>query len=142
MAAPLLDINTLVESRHVRIDGAMYKLAGPLQLPFFTNARLAWIGERAGDILEKGHDATKDERGEFDALVREGVSLVLEAPPDVLAKLTDASCFSILTVFGAFPSGRATAGETGARSRIGASNSRGSKSGTAGRRRNGARASR
>jgi hypothetical protein len=129
----VLDIDTVVERLHVRIDGVPHLLSHPNALSLQGHLRMEKIGPRMGELLiaSAQRELTGDEAEELDHLLKEGCRLVLEAPDSVHAKLRDTHRVLILQVFTQLQSRLATGvGQTTTPARTGAKSSRGSRGST------------
>jgi hypothetical protein len=97
----VLDIDTVVERLHVRIDGVPHQLSHPNALSLRNHIRMEKIGPRMSALLMASSEnaLTDDAEAELQGLLDEGCRLVLEAPPVVHAKLRDKHRVAILQVF-------------------------------------------
>jgi hypothetical protein len=145
--APLLDLATLVDPVHVRIDGALYELHRPDRLSI---AQLAEVERLRPQIaqLEQFRGGTVGTLSDEDlataaVAIARVCEIVLAAPADVQARLSDVQRVAILQAFTELSSrpARRAAGATrrtaGARSTTGATSPRGSRASTAALRRTG-----
>jgi hypothetical protein len=96
MAEPILDINTFVEHRTVRIDGVDYDLVNAGELSALDNHRLSKRAARAKELVEAEDEAQVLELGEhLDWLCR----LVLRAPDEIHKRLTETHRLAIVQSF-------------------------------------------
>jgi hypothetical protein len=138
----VLDLNTIVEKLHVRIDGVPHHFSHPDALTLQGHLRMERIGPRMGALLEAvAAGATTDaDDQELALLLDEGCRLVLDAPDSVHAKLLDTHRVLILDAFTQLRlKGRAAEAtlKTKARPRRGVKSSPGSSASTAALRRTG-----
>lgn len=133
MADPItLDFITLHEGPPVKIDGQLYHLRHPDALSIAHLKQMERIGPRAGELLQAA-DLDDAQIGELDALLQRTGAIVLDAPADVQARLSDLQRIQILHAFSRlrFPT-RAEIGVTPPRPRkTGARPSPGSRGSTA-----------
>jgi hypothetical protein len=137
MSELLLNITTVTAPPAViAIDGARYPLLSAEALPLASIQRLQRDAPRLGHLLQID-EKTPDEATETGQLLRAVCALVLDAPADVHARLTDVHRVAIVHSFTQLQSTSATAPmRTRARS-IGAKSSRGSNGSMAARRKRG-----
>jgi len=89
MAAPILDLDKLVDRPTVVIDGKEYWLLTPDILPPLDSHHFHHMWQRTSELMEKA-DLTDDEKAELGALPNRMCRLVLpEAPDAVHEALTD-----------------------------------------------------
>lgn len=98
-ARPALDLTTETDERPiVRIDQIGYELRTSRDLTLQDFKFLERVSIRVGELLTKAN-LSKQESQELAGRLKEIVALALEAPADVLAKLTDIQRVSIFKVF-------------------------------------------
>jgi ribosomal protein S13 len=114
MAEPILSLDTLAEQRSVRIDGVDYPLRSPGQVSLVAYHK---IGRHSRDIARmldetSAADLSDDQVERLSKALSEAVTLMLDAPTEVLARLSDTHRLSILNCFTPTPapSPAATAG--------------------------------
>ncbi len=134
---PLLDLNTLVERKHILIDGQPYEFMVPGAMSLLDYHRVTRLSDTLKGIEDKKDDLSEEDvqRGAkaLDGLCR----LVLEAPSAVHDRLTDLQRTKILEVFRNLPRPAAPAQEERApaaapdgKTSTGANKSRGSRGST------------
>lgn len=138
--APVLDLATLLDPIRVRIDGTLYALHRPDALSLSQVARV--------DALRPDFEALRSSSASFtltldqlktlESVLAEMCLVVLDAPADVQARLSDPQRIAIIQAFTQLPPPRQTAGAVPlAPKSTGARSSRGSRASTAARRRTG-----
>lgn len=95
---PLLDLSTLIQRETIRIDGIVYDLRNSGELTIFDLAHLERTSERVHQLDQLAEPST-DERDEYGRLLAKAVPLILDAPPEVHAKLSTAQREAILWTF-------------------------------------------
>lgn len=125
--APILDLETLVEPRHVRIDRQNYVLRGVDELPIAVIKRLQIDGPRLGTLMEADQLADGEE-AEMARLLGALVDVVLDAPAEVRARLSDVHRMQIAQAFTQLRSSQrlATGAAPEAKSQTGSRSPRGS----------------
>lgn len=101
--AHVLDLTTKAPTRAtIAIDGKAYQLATASDLAISEQMRIARCGARYGGITDATlGDLTDEQIDGLSTDVRDAArALLLEAPDDVFAKLTDEQCLQIVQVFG------------------------------------------
>lgn len=96
--APLLNITTLLPQDSVLIDGVSYFIRNRESLTI----RGSMIVERAFPrliALMASDELTDEQDAEATALLQQTVSVVLDAPADVIAKLTDTQRLNVFMAF-------------------------------------------
>jgi hypothetical protein len=149
MAEPVLDLNTLVERRTIRIDGAPYELTNHSEVSILDYYRIGRQSERLDAMVNQPEAMAPEQVEELQRLLNELVRFVLRAPDDVHARLNDIQKLQIISVFTDLQRGAAApAGatveppRTKAATLTGASSSPGSSGSTVARRSLGSRKSR
>jgi len=142
---PLLNLDTFTEHPSVKIDGVLYGLSPLDALSVFAFQRVRKVAPQIGRLLKK--EITEDESSELETLLVEMCQILLDAPPEVRAKLTVLQQLSVYTAFLMLPRPtllRAVGGQLGTEetSPSGAPSRRGSHGSTGARRSNGSRPSR
>ena len=142
MAAPLLDLNTLVERETVTIDGTRYDMRSDMELSLFELAAL----ERSADkvhAFSRELELTPEQRTEYEQLLERAVAIIMVAPPDVLARLRTGQREAILWTFialsrpGLVPSRATAEPPTKARPKTRSASARASRGSTVARRKRG-----
>lgn len=95
---PVLDLVSLTSTAHVRIDGELYSLRSVMELPLIPAQRLETHARRIGQILAQDATAPDDE-ALASRLLDDSCRIVLDAPPEVHARLTDTLRLAILNAF-------------------------------------------
>lgn len=132
--APVLDLSTVADPRHVRIDGVLHTLRDPDALSLGQTTWMERNGPRLGELLQRADELTDEEDEEASTLLELAIRNVLDAPEEVKAKLTVVQRVHVLNAFTTLRSDKrrpAGASAPAARRRIGASTSRGSNGSTA-----------
>jgi fatty acid/phospholipid biosynthesis enzyme len=136
MAEALLDIATITApAAAVSIDGERYALLSVAALPLASIQRIQRDGPRLGELL-KIEEKTPNQTTETSQLLRSVCELVLEAPADVHARLSDVHRVAIIHSFMQLQSTPVNRPRTGVLS-TGAKSSRGSNGSTVARRKRG-----
>jgi len=101
MAEPVLDITTLVEPVHVRIDGAPHRLLHPDAMTLEQTIHMEDLGPRVQELFTKLRDKTIDDAGrvELDDVLDRAVRLVLDAPDVVHLRLGQRQRFDVIKAF-------------------------------------------
>lgn len=136
---PVLEFDTLNDGLPIRIDGQLYHLRSANALSLGALKRLERLAPRMGALLQQADLSEAEERDVSAGLVQL-CDLVVDAPAEVRARLTDAQRVRILEAFTQLPSPRVTGaipGRGAARGNGGKRPSRGSRGSTAGLRRSG-----
>lgn len=95
---PILDLKTLTSRQQVRIDGRLYELRSPDELSLLAYRQHAARFVRLGALLQKksiNATESKEQAALLDGLCR----LILDAPPQVHARLHDGQRLQIAEVF-------------------------------------------
>lgn len=95
----ILDLTTDTDRPVVTIDGLAYPLrtARDLTLQDFKN--LERLSIRTSDLMTRARTLTKGENLELGTRLKEVAKIALEAPPAVLAKLSDVQRVMVFKVF-------------------------------------------
>jgi len=95
----VLDLTTETDRPVVMIDGIAYPLrtARDLTLQDFKN--LERLSIRTSELMTRARSLTKDENRELAIRLKEVAKIALEAPPGVLAKLSDVQRVMVFKVF-------------------------------------------
>lgn len=101
MADTLLDLTTIVEKFHIRIDGAPHILAHPDALTLAQTMRMDAIRPRMIELLNsfRSGELTPDQEIELGQLLDRGCRVILDAPAVVHDRLVDTQRISILEAF-------------------------------------------
>jgi hypothetical protein len=101
MADPILDLTTVLEPVHVRIDGVPHRLWHSNNLTLAQTVKLEDLGPRVQDLFVALRDDKLDAAGEqeLDEKLAGAVRIVLDAPPAVHARLSQKQRFEILRTF-------------------------------------------
>src|SRR5688500_16166781 len=97
-AHSVLDLSTLVDPTHAQIDGAFYVLRHPESLSLFQLKRVETYMPRIGALLQQDHN-TAEEEAEVARLLDVVCRDVLDAPPEVHARLSDVQRLAIVDAF-------------------------------------------
>lgn len=111
MAAPILDLSTLAPERPtVVINRQPYELRMPDDFGLIELARYERLMHESQAIQNRKSKApiTVDEAQKLSTVLAEAVQLVLQAPADVLAELSDWNRIAILEAFTPAVTGAAT----------------------------------
>lgn len=96
--APTLNLDALTERTIVAIDGTRYELRQRDELPPLDGYRLKKLGKRLLELVA-ADDLTDDQQEDLKTLPRTVCGMVLMAPPEVLAALSDEQCWAVCQVF-------------------------------------------
>jgi hypothetical protein len=137
-STPTLSIETLIPAVSVVIDGTEYAIRSRKQLSIIESTQVASWGERLIALVTRalaGEDAlTPEEEAEAPRLLDRICRVVLRAPEEVHARLTDEDRSALWKLFSQLPSPpplQATGAKTQRRARTtGASSRRGSSAST------------
>lgn len=132
MAAPVLDLSTLIDQPCVRIDEATYTLRHPDAMALLQVKRLEKQSMRIGDLLQQD-ELTAEEEADVARLLNATCREVLEAPDEIHAQLKDLQRIAILDAFMRLRAATMRAQPSGARqgqSQSGARKSRASSAST------------
>lgn len=101
MAAPVLELDTLVERATVVIDGQAYELLNSGELSIFELHKFSNISTEFSGLTAKSADAevTAEQAAAVTSALDRMVRIILKAPDDVLARLKDAHKFKIVAAF-------------------------------------------
>jgi hypothetical protein len=101
MADPILDLTTVLEPVHVRIDGVPHRLWHSNNLTLAQTVKLEDLGPRVQDLFVALRDNKLDAAGEqeLDEKLAASVRIVLDAPAAVHARLSQKQRFEILRTF-------------------------------------------
>jgi len=98
-ASPLLELDTTPTPVHtVAINGDSYALRGLQDLPFSDARRFTRDSMRLGTLMLQ-KQLSPEGNAEFSVLLRWFVAAVLDAPPDVLDRLSDIHRLQIANAF-------------------------------------------
>ena len=98
-AAPLLDLDTLIERPRIAVDGTMYEILSPDELTVIDSHRFARWGRRI-DVLERSDTEDAGEETELEALVAKVARRIcVGVPDDVFAKVPGRQRRQIIDVF-------------------------------------------
>lgn len=124
----LLDLSTIAREFGVRIDRQRYRLLSADQLGLIAAHFVLSVRPRIDELWTRGvGQLTPAEATELEALIGQIVAHVLEAPAEVVAKLTPLQRFEVVLAFRELPSSSDAAGASPTPSRsTGARSSRGS----------------
>lgn len=100
---PVLDIDTLVSRKPVRIDGKAYEILNKGELSLFDTARLKKLTTRLGELEALAKMSAKQE-AEYLKGLRQVVSMVVVGlPPVVCRRLLRPHCVAIVREFFQIP---------------------------------------
>lgn len=138
---PILQFDTLLTGRPVKIDGTTYHVKHPDRLTLSEMKRYEALAPRTSALLQQTK-WTKAQQAELSDLLDQVCALILDAPPTVRARLSEAHRIVILGVFTQLRSPvRAAIGAMLSRTtrppKTGAKRSRGSRASTGARRKTG-----
>jgi hypothetical protein len=142
MAAPLLVLKTLVPEHAVLINGSSYWIRPSAALSLRESVIVERVLPRIATLMTK-EELTEEDDLEASTLLKQVCAIVLEAPADVQATLSDLQRFQVFVAFTPLrsklipPMTGATAATATQESATGASGSRGSARTTAARRKAG-----
>ena len=136
--SPLLTLDSLTEYPTVVIDDVQYALTPPDCLPILGYHRIHRLGPRLFELFGKiDVDLTEAEGQELEQILDQLCRVVLQAPADIHARLTDVHRMAIYEAFLGLPltglqmAGRATTeATTETKKRTGARSSRASRAST------------
>lgn len=95
---PVLTLSSIVTRKRIRIDGTLYDLRNPDELPWLAYRHRAGEYQRAGVLLAL-KKRTKAQEQELDRLLPKLVAALVVAPASVLAKLSHEHQLGIVAVF-------------------------------------------
>lgn len=98
MAAPILNLDSLVDRQTVRIDAQEYELLTVDLLPPLDAHRLSRCANRIGVLMAQA-DLTEAEEAELDDLPKRMCRLLLVAPDEVQQRLTQRHRMAIVATF-------------------------------------------
>lgn len=98
-AAPLLDLDTLIERPRISIDGTMFEILSPDELSVIDSHRFARWGRRI-DALNRSDNEDPAAEAELDALVAKVARRIcVGVPEDVFAKVPGKQRWAVIDVF-------------------------------------------
>lgn len=95
---PVLTLSSIVTRKKIRIDGELYDLRNPDELPWLAYRHRADEYQRAGVLLSL-KSRTKKQEQELDRLLPKLVAALVVAPAAVLARLSHEHQLGIVAVF-------------------------------------------
>lgn len=95
----ILDLTTDTDRPVVTIDGLAYPLRTARDLTLQDFKTLERLSIRTSDLMTRARTLTKDENRELGIRLKEVAKIALEAPPAVLAKLSDVQRVMVFKVF-------------------------------------------
>lgn len=99
MADALLSIDTMIERSQISVDGALYEIVSPEELPLLTSQRIAALGRKL-DKFMKSDDLNDTSSKQLNATLDGLVEIIMEPVPGaVIAKLSQAQKYSVIEVF-------------------------------------------
>jgi len=99
MARNILELSTLTERSTVTIDGKAYELINPEGLSIVDTNRVGKWGMRVQELYRDLENRSEEEIQELASLLDRLCRLLLPAPDEVHARLTDNQRLSVATVF-------------------------------------------
>lgn len=101
MAQPVLDLDTLIERAPVRIDGKLYEMLNPAELSILDLHRFGAAGVELASLKGAGAagDWSDEQMRSISATLDRMVRIILRAPDEVHAKLTDVHRFRVVNAF-------------------------------------------
>ncbi len=105
---PLLNLDTLVEHRTVRIDRVEYDLLNPEEVSLLDYHRIQKQSNRVAAMMEAA-EMTDEQAEDLSRLLDSLCKFVLRAPEEVHAKLIDTNKLRVIEVFTNLQRGTATA---------------------------------
>lgn len=87
--SPLLDLNDLCSDNTVLIKGQTYALIPRMQLAPLTLRKLGRLAKRSEELTQRDEELTSEEEKELEALPDRICRIILDAPDDVQAGLTE-----------------------------------------------------
>ncbi len=100
---PALDLDALVERRFVRFAGGEYDLLNPEEVSILDYHRIVRQAHRISSMMGDGDGAAErmsdEDVRELSNALDQAVRLILRAPDDVVAKLSDLNKLAIIGVF-------------------------------------------
>lgn len=99
----VVTLDSLVDGTHVLIDGNPHELLTPKRIPWGDSKRFDRYWRRILDLMQKEDNVTDAELDELDTLPDLMCRLVLLAPNEVHASLTNPQRMDILNAFMATP---------------------------------------
>lgn len=138
---PVLDLSTLHEGAPIRIDGRLYHILSADALSLRALKQLETLAPRVGVLLQRADLVDADAEECSDGLARI-CTLILDAPPEVQARLSDQQRVRVMEAFTQLRSSRAaTPAGANTTASAGRKRSPGSRGSTAARPRTGTRPS-
>lgn len=112
-SGPVLSLDTLVEHYQVRIrtradepnGGTLYDLANPGELGILDYHRIASKGARVQEMMKQQEDLSEAQAEELSLLLDTMCRVILRAPAEVHARLSDPQRMEVLNVFTALQRG-------------------------------------
>jgi hypothetical protein len=95
----ILDLTTETDRPVVRIDGIAYPLRTARDLTLQDFKSLERLSIRTSELMTRARSLTKDENRELAVRLKEVAKIALDAPPAVLAKLSDVQRVMVFKVF-------------------------------------------
>lgn len=99
MADALLNLDTLVERKIVKVDGKPYELRTPGELSLLEFHRIGKLGETLEPLFAQEDSLTLDQVGTLATALDELCRAVFIAPPEVHAALREGHKLQIVNVF-------------------------------------------
>ena len=103
MAAPLIELTTLIEQPTIKINGELYEILHPDQLGVIDFQRLASMGSKVADLLKKSEPDDAD-AAQLNTIIIDLTDRIMpRIPLDVRAKLTESQRLLVAEVFMMLP---------------------------------------
>jgi len=99
MAEPILNLNTLVDRRVVRIDGKDYELIASGELSLLDYHRIGRQSGRVEELMTRSEDLSDAEVQELSRMLKDLCCLILRAPEELHARLNDLHRLAVIQAF-------------------------------------------
>ena len=103
MAAPLIELTTLIEQPTIKINGELYEILHPDQLGVIDFQRLASMGSKVSALLKKSEPDDADAAELNTIIVDLTDRIMVSIPADVRDKLTESQRIAVAEVFMTLP---------------------------------------
>jgi hypothetical protein len=97
--APILTLTSIVPEHTISFDGTSYFIRPDAALTLRASLITSRAYARVSALLQKGDELSEADDQELSLLLQQTCACVLEAPPEVLAKLTDVQRFQVFMAF-------------------------------------------
>ncbi len=103
MAAPLIELTTLIEQPTIKIDGNLYPILHPEQLGVIDFQRLAFMGAKVAELLKKDEPDDAD-AAELNMIIGDLTDrIMVSVPAEVRNKLSETQRIAVAEVFMTLP---------------------------------------